>query len=110
MRYLIISDIHSNLEALKEFIKFIPRMKADKIICLGDIVGYNANPNEVIKVLSQLNNIEYIRGNHDRAVGFNDYKNFSYNASEAVRWTRKKLNYNEESFIKSRSKFLCDIS
>jgi len=100
MRYAIISDIHSNLDSLNKFLGYLPKLKIDKIICLGDIVGYNADPNEVVKIISKINNLDIIRGNHDRAVALNDYKNFSYNAAEAIRWTIKKLDYSNESYVK----------
>lgn len=101
MRYAIISDIHSNLEALSTCLSFIPKLRIDKIICLGDIVGYNASPNECTQVISKLSSLEIIRGNHDRAVAFKDYHDFSRNASEAVRWTIMNLKNENEEYLKA---------
>ena len=92
MLYLIISDIHANLESLlviKE--NFIPRLHIDKIICLGDIVGYNADPKECISLLLHTLKATTIRGNHDRAIAYNDFNNFSDYAKAAGLWTRKNL-------------------
>ena len=49
MNYAIISDIHSNLEALKSVFEEIDKLGTDRTICLGDIVGYGANPNECVE-------------------------------------------------------------
>ena len=62
MRYAIISDIHSNLEALEAVLAKISGFKVDEILCLGDIVGYNANPNECIDIVRRTG-IRCIMGN-----------------------------------------------
>lgn len=97
MRYAIISDIHSNLESLQIFLQYLNQLKIEKVLFLGDLVGYNANPNECIEILSRFNNLETIRGNHDRAIIENDYYYFSDNAKEAIRWTIK--NISQSSYI-----------
>ena len=51
MRYAIISDIHANLEATQSVLKYIDERGVDRIICLGDVVGYNANPNECTEAI-----------------------------------------------------------
>ena len=66
MLYAVISDIHSNLEALTASLNEIDRIKADKIVCLGDIVGYNPNPNECVELMRE-RNVQCVRGNHDSA-------------------------------------------
>jgi len=67
MRYLILSDIHSNLIALKEVLKKAKRIGYDEIICLGDFVGYYTSPNEVIEELKDKLKIA-ILGNHDYGI------------------------------------------
>lgn len=67
MKIGIIADIHSNLEALTTNLEILQQQKVDNIVCLGDIVGYNANPAECLELL-QKNNITTISGNHDRFV------------------------------------------
>ncbi len=101
MRYAIISDIHSNLESLAVFFKLIKNLKINKLICLGDLVGYNPNPNECIKYISSITNLEIIRGNHDRAVVYNDYLDFSDYAKEAVKWTIKILTKESMDYLRS---------
>ena len=90
MRYAIISDIHANLEAL-ETVLADARPLADAFICLGDIVGYNANPNECIELLRHLCQVSIV-GNHDAAaIGARPYDGFNEYAQEAMDWTRTQL-------------------
>jgi len=80
MKYAVISDIHSNFEALQVALDDIQKEKVDKILCCGDIVGYGPNPEECIEALRNIQGIEITMGNHDAAVAgkidtadFNDY-------------------------------------
>lgn len=66
MKYAIISDIHANTEALSICLKEIDRLKVDKVICLGDLVDYCAEPNEAIKLIKDRCDV-VILGNHDEA-------------------------------------------
>jgi len=67
MKYAVISDIHSNLEALTKVFREIGKRHVDEILCLGDIVGYGANPDEVVELVRQ--EVKYVvRGNHDDAL------------------------------------------
>ena len=68
MKYLIFSDIHSNLEAFRKLLSIVKTKNIDKFIFLGDLVGYGPNPNEVINLFRELKNVYYIRGNHDKVV------------------------------------------
>lgn len=89
MRYLVISDIHSNLAALDAVLEDAPSGLA--VWCLGDIVGYGPNPNECIERLRSLNP-ECIVGNHDWAVlGRASLEDFNAEARMAVRWTQEQL-------------------
>src|ERR1035437_8797814 len=65
MRYAIISDIHSNYEALAAFLDYIKTNPVDHIICCGDIIGYGASPHECIEKLRAIPNFRCIMGNHD---------------------------------------------
>lgn len=66
MKYAIISDVHANLEAVEACFREIERLKADRVICLGDLVDYCAQPNEVISIIK--NNCDVVLlGNHDEA-------------------------------------------
>ena len=86
MRVLIVSDIHSNLEALQAVVDTAP--EHDVVWNLGDVVGYGANPNEVIDRVRGLGHM-FVRGNHDRACsGLTGLEDFNPIASRAARWTR----------------------
>lgn len=86
MRALILSDIHANLEALMAVMDSAP--EHDCVWNLGDVVGYGANPNEVIDRVRLAGNI-FVRGNHDRACsGLTDAEGFNPIAGRAARWTR----------------------
>lgn len=89
MLYGIISDIHSNLEALKAVLDQL--RKADQLINLGDIVGYGPNPNECVEKVRELK-IPTVAGNHDKAVtGEMDITWFNPAAREAVFWTQRNI-------------------
>jgi predicted phosphodiesterase len=93
MKYLIISDLHSNSEALTAVLRRVRRKKVDKLVVLGDFVGYAANPNKVIDLLHEVKIPKvFIRGNHDKvAAGIDSGENFNSVALAAARWTRDKL-------------------
>lgn len=100
MRYAVISDIHSNLEALEAVLTKISELRVDEILCLGDVVGYNANPNECVDIVRRAG-IRCIMGNHDaRASGLEEPDNFTPLAREAVLWTRKRLTEDSKTFLK----------
>ena len=89
MRVLLISDVHSNLEALEACLNHAPAY--DRVANLGDIIGYGASPNEVIDRVRELGGL-YVRGNHDRACsGMDDISNFNPIAATAALWTRSTL-------------------
>ena len=99
MLYAVISDIHSNLEALTASLNEIDRIKADKIVCLGDIVGYNPNPNECVELLRE-RNVQCVMGNHDsRAAGLADASDFNLMAARAIEWTRGVLTPENRAFL-----------
>ena len=96
MKYFIFSDIHGNLEALTVVLQQINECAPDKVICLGDVVGYGPNPNECIQQVHQAADLT-IMGNHDHAVlGLTDIAYFNQYARTAVLWTREVLS--EENF------------
>lgn len=105
MRYLIFSDIHSNLEALKAMLDFIKNRKFDQFIFLGDIVGYGANPNEVIEELKKIKPLFLVRGNHDKAVaGLTNLEYFNPVAALAVMWTTKNIKPENLAFLRELKK------
>ena len=91
MKYVIISDIHGNLEALEAARKEIDRIGPDKILCLGDLVGYGAAPNECVESAREIIDL-CVAGNHDfGAVGRTDIAYFNMYAREAILWTAETL-------------------
>ena len=99
MRYAIFSDVHSNLEAFEVVTNFLSSNKVDAVIFLGDIVGYGANPNQVIDLLRSLN-ATCIAGNHDwAAVNKFDPRYFNSFAREAIKWTKKQLTSENKTFL-----------
>jgi diadenosine tetraphosphatase ApaH/serine/threonine PP2A family protein phosphatase len=100
MRYAVISDIHSNLEALTAVLEKIKQLGADETCCLGDIVGYNANPNECVEIIRS-EGIACILGNHDsRALGLEEPDDFNPLARSAVLWTRGELTEENKTFLR----------
>jgi len=92
MKYLFISDIHSNLDALDSILKKANELYSDySVICVGDIVGYGAQPNECMDRVISLTE-KTVLGNHDAGViGRTDIRMFNYSAKEAILWTKNKL-------------------
>ena len=91
MRYFILSDIHSNLEALEACVQRAKQAGYDAVLCCGDIVGYGPSPVEAIDGIRALNAVT-IRGNHDRvAAGLDEATQFNPHARHAVYWTRAVL-------------------
>ena len=100
MRYAVISDIHSNIEALTAVLERIDAIGVDKTVCLGDIVGYNAAPNECIDLVRKLG-LSCVMGNHDaRASGLEELHDFNAAAAEAIYWTRKQLTEENRLFLR----------
>jgi predicted phosphodiesterase len=101
MKIALISDIHSNLEAFQAVMASITRHGIEKIMFLGDIVGYSANPNECIDLLRSVTDC-YIAGNHDyAAVDKTDINYFNPYAQEAVLWTSGVLTRQNALFLSS---------
>lgn len=100
LRYAIISDIHANLEALEAALQRISLLQIDQIVCLGDVVGYNANPNECVDRIRQAG-IPTICGNHDAvACGIEEPWGFNPVALHAALWTREQLSEENLAWIK----------
>lgn len=88
MRYLVLTDIHANLEALDTCIADARARGYDKTLVLGDLVGYGADPNAVIERIRALKPAAIVRGNHDKvACGLEQAEGFNAVAKSAARWT-----------------------
>ncbi len=101
MKYAVISDIHSNFEALMKVMRDIRTKHVDEIICLGDVVGYGANPDEVAEVVRS--EVKYtVRGNHDDAL-YDDgtYSMINPYARAAVDYSREVLSAENSEWLKA---------
>ena len=100
MRYLLLSDIHSNIEALRAVLLEIISIRTDKYVILGDLVGYGASPNEVVRTIRKLDPAVVIRGNHDKvASGLSSGYGFNYIARDAALWTQAKLSNENREYL-----------
>jgi diadenosine tetraphosphatase ApaH/serine/threonine PP2A family protein phosphatase len=99
MKLAIISDIHGNLEALQAVLDFLKGEGIYDVVCLGDIVGYGANPNDCIDLVKNITD-QIIAGNHDwGAVGLTDTSCFNPVARAAIEWTADNLTDYSRKFL-----------
>jgi predicted phosphodiesterase len=99
MRFLILSDIHANQAAL-DAVLAASQDQWERVACLGDLVGYGPDPNEVIGCIRGLSAVT-IRGNHDKAgCGMDDASSFNPVARAAVDWTREHLTASNIEYLK----------
>lgn len=97
--YGIISDIHGNLEGLAMVLKDAHEHGVTNYACLGDIVGYNANPSECLETVRELK-CACVCGNHDHYCSFDDdLTGFHPLAADAVDWTRRQLSAEQQKFL-----------
>jgi predicted phosphodiesterase len=99
--YAVISDIHGNLEALEAVLRDVPD-GTERIYCLGDVIGYGANPNECCNLVRSFE-MPAISGNHDLAVTdlFTDLAWFNPVAAAAIEWTRQYLTEENAHFLRT---------
>jgi len=97
----IISDLHANLEATLAVLGKLEAIAPDQIVCLGDVAGYNANPNEVIDLLRE-REIPTLMGNHDAAAsGLEEPWFFNERARAAIAWQCDRLRDDNRRWLKS---------
>ena len=100
MKYAIIADIHGNLEAFQVVLEDIRAQNATHVVCLGDVVGYNANPKECLQIVREMN-IPVVKGNHDEYCSTdNALDGFNPHAAEAVHWTRDQLTADDKQWLR----------
>ena len=91
MKYAVIADIHANLEALQVVLEDTRNQNCTHYCCVGDVVGYNANPKECLDIIRD-SGMPCVKGNHDEYCSSDEYlEGFNPHAAEAVTWTRKQL-------------------
>ena len=108
MKIAVFSDIHSNFEALKSVLKDVESQRCDAVYCLGDLVGYGANPNEVIELVED-ENISTVMGNYDDGVGYERGDcGCAYtspiekeNGQSSIDWTTQKTTDVNKAFLRS---------
>jgi predicted phosphodiesterase len=109
MKTAFISDVHGNLEAFTAVSKSIKKEHVNRVVFLGDIVGYGANPNECIELLQTLTNYA-VAGNHDlTAAGSRPMDTFNSMAVDALEWTCAHLSQENKLFLKAQP-LLLDVN
>lgn len=99
MRFAIFGDIHANLEAFEVVLADAKEQGCSRCICLGDVVGYNANPKECIELVQSLG-CPVVKGNHDDyASTTSSLDSFNPLAEAAIQWTREELNPKEKQWL-----------
>ncbi len=92
MRYGLFSDVHSNLEAMTVVADALKNEGVQDYLCMGDLIGYYANPVETLDLIDSLKCWKTVLGNHDAGcIGKTDISKFSGPAADAIRWTQKQL-------------------
>ncbi len=100
MRYLVLSDVHANLEALEACLDDVKSRRIEFVLVLGDVVGYGPNPNEVVERVRALEPVAVVRGNHDKvASGLESADGFNIVARAAARWTFEQLTPENRAWI-----------
>ena len=101
MRYLILTDIHGNSEALEAVLGEVATETFDEVLVLGDLVGYGGGPNEVVDMVRGLDSTAWvIRGNHDKVVAkIEDGGSFNRVALAAAEWTTSELSADNMEYV-----------
>ena len=100
MRFAVFGDIHSNLEALRAVLDDAETHDCTHYVCLGDVVGYNANPHECVEIIRQLD-CPIVKGNHDEQASAEIVlENFNPLAEEAMTWTREHLDDDDKKWLR----------
>ncbi len=100
MRYAILSDIHANYDALEAVLKELEKENIDEYVCVGDIVGYGAEPDRCVDRIKKLV-VACVAGNHDFAtIEKTNIEFFNTYAKEATLWTRNKLSEEDKQYLK----------
>jgi diadenosine tetraphosphatase ApaH/serine/threonine PP2A family protein phosphatase len=100
MRSAIFSDIHANLEAFEAILAEAREHGCTDFICLGDVVGYNANPHECVEIVRQMD-CPVVKGNHDEQASLlESSRDFNELAERAIDWTREHLTEDDKQWLR----------
>ncbi|HEX8280817.1 MAG TPA: metallophosphoesterase family protein, partial [Chthoniobacterales bacterium] len=99
MRFAIFSDLHANLEATEAVMADAQEKECTHYVCLGDLVGYNANPHECVEIVRALE-CPVVKGNHDEQACLTESsRDFNELAERAIEWTRANLSDEDKSWL-----------
>ena len=100
MRFAIFSDIHANLEAFEAVMADARDNKCSDFVCLGDVVGYNANPHECVERVREMD-CPIVKGNHDEQASLiESSRDFNEMAEAAIQWTRDHLTEEDKQWLR----------
>ena len=100
MKYAVIADIHSNLEALEVVLADAKAQQCTHYCCIGDVVGYGANPRECLEIVRSMG-MPCVKGNHDEYCSMDEtLEGFNPHAAEAVQWTRQQLTPDDRQWLR----------
>ena len=101
MKFAIFGDIHANLEAFDAVMEDAKALGADQFVCIGDVVGYNANPHECVARLQELG-CPVVKGNHDEeASATTEIVGLNPLAHAALEWTRRQLTQEDKHWLRN---------
>ena len=100
MRFAILSDLHANLEATEAVLADAHERECTHYVCLGDVVGYNANPHECVEIVQKLE-CPVVKGNHDEQAALEESsRGFNALAESAINWTRENLTDADKEWLR----------
>jgi predicted phosphodiesterase len=100
MRFAILSDLHANLEATEAVLADARERGCTHYVCLGDVVGYNANPHECVEIVQKLD-CPVVKGNHDEQAALSESsRDFNALAEMAINWTRAQLTEQDKQWLR----------
>ena len=101
MRFAIFSDLHANLEATEAVLADARDRDCTQFVCLGDVVGYNANPHECLEIVQKLG-CPVVKGNHDEQAALaQSSRGFNALAETAISWTREHLTDDDKAWLRA---------
>lgn len=100
MRYGLLADIHGNLEALEHALHVLAAEGAEELLCLGDVIGYNANPAECVDLVRERCSVT-IKGNHERMVLGGSLDGVRQETIDATTWTRLQLSEDQLAWLEA---------
>lgn len=99
-RYLLLSDVHSNIEALESVLRAVRRRRYDAVLCMGDLVGYGASPTQVLARIRKMARLHIVRGNHDKVCcGLERGDDFNASARASAQWTASRLRPDQREYL-----------